>query len=186
MRSDFDVRENLAAFVAVGATESVGAALTRLRRDGGEFVLITASPNVPEEDQPVCVLREVELIVLARDESQDLSQLLEKCPQLLVLGERDLSDEEAPREVLSVLAEAGASGCVIRLADGALGVVSADSIARAVSSEDIALVRVGMAEAAVPARTYICRKCVPPRRKRPRIGSAPNCDVWSHGVMQAA
>lgn len=179
-----DITKKLSPFVAVEKTASVAAALATLRGADAEFILVTAKVNQPKEAQPFSVLREAELIALADNGSQKLSGLLPKCPPLLVVEDDDLKPEGASRDILNVLMRTGAACAVVHLKDASLGVVSAQAFARLIPIKDIALMKPEKMEASVSARTYVCLQCAPPRRKRPRTGGPPNCDVWSHGVMQ--
>jgi hypothetical protein len=183
MSKVFDLKKNMQPYASVKAEVSVAEGLTTLRESGKEFLLITVTANDPPGEQPASVLREDKLIELAKNQGQKLSELLETLPPLLEL-EGDALPYEDLSELLTVLGMTRAAAFVVRSAGGPVGVVPRSAVARALPPEEIAFVGSERGEMRTSARTYICRKCKPARRKRPMTGGAPTCDVWSHGTMQ--
>ncbi len=178
-----DVNQLLASYVTVDVSESVGQALTRLRNDNKDFIMITKKWD--EQDVPVSVLGEPALMRLASEQNQKLEQLLGEFPPILTVDEDDLEDEFFI-DALTILGKTDSPGLVVRLLDNTLGIVSRRTVARVVPLEEIAFVGAERAANTVGVlpRTYICRKCDPERRKPARVGGPPNCDVFSHGAME--
>ena len=181
---NLDVHKSLASYVTAEITESVAEALTKLRNADKDFIIVTQQCN--EQVVPVSILEEPALMGMAAQQNQKLDQLLERFPPLLTINEGDLDDENLS-DVLTILVATESPGFVVLLPDGSLGILSKASVSRAVPLEEI--VHIGpergiAGEISVPARSYVCRKCKPERRKIIRVGEPPKCDVWSHGSMQ--
>ncbi len=155
----------------------IGAAIRKLReRADRHFVLVTEK-NPENGIQPISLLNEEQLFEIADHENQTFEQVRERLTPLLVLEQPDI-DPNQYGQLLSILIGTKARGAIVRSGSG-YEVLSTSKLARNLNPNEMFSVSIS-----VPVRTYICRQCEPPRRKRPASGGAPTCDRIFHGVME--
>lgn len=164
----------LEAFLCVDPTQSLLAAVAALRRTGADFALVGSARH------PVSLAR-TEQIAAMKGTDTPVMGIQEHLPPLLIVdgtprGRDDIS------EIIGILDQTVAPGAVIADEGCAVGVLAREVLAEMLRREDPKMER--GAALVVPAQTYVCRKCRPPKRRRPRDGGvAPLCDIFSHGPM---
>jgi hypothetical protein len=183
MREKLELAGNLEPFILIPTSASVAEALTTLQDTDAIFAV------VGDTSHPQALLQEDHLSALTDEESQVLTELLDRLPSLLVVdGEVENLDVEDLKQFAYLLQQTRAPGLVVYQDNQTIGIVPRSAIARALPLAAITSTSTKRlyGDASVPARTFICRKCNPPPRRRPRQGDeAPICPRdWLHGPME--
>lgn len=169
----------LEGIVWVDPSLTIGKAVQAIRDASVDFAVVGSF------EHPVSVVRAAELEGYG-DTGRTLDAVRGELPGLLIYDRMPEGPEEM-FDAVSILARSGAPGMLVRGDPGMTGVVARDALAGLPLDTTLTggLLNVERGETlTVPARTYVCRKCAPPKRRRPREGGAPSCDVFSHGPME--
>ena len=175
---------DLEPFILIPASSSIALALAMIRATNVSFAIIEA------ENYLQAVVQEYHLAQLANLGNHSVESALEHLPALFLVddGKSGLEAKDI-EQFADILGQTGAPGLVLDHADQVLGILSARTIFDALppSALPIDTSKRIYGNIAVPVRTFICRKCLPPQpRRRPRDGSTPpTCPRdRSHGLME--
>jgi hypothetical protein len=154
-----------------------------------EPLLLVMAMDEEGTRRPLTVMSWADLAGLAAQETP-LMRLAEHLPPLVSL---DVTGEALDEDTLLATADAlalspAAPGVLVERDGQAIGVLARNKVAAALSLDLLGKgdARFGVIPD-VPTRRYICRKCVPPSYRLPRItgAQAPACRrVWFHGPME--
>jgi hypothetical protein len=126
-------------------------------------------------------------VTVTSQEGKSLAEVLDRFPPIVVIdGEVTVLNAEDIRELALLLKRTNAAGLVVYQNNQA-GIISRKTIANALLISAIALPGSERlyGNSKVSPRTFICRKCKPPRFYRPRQGGeVPTCKL--HGTMERA
>jgi CBS domain-containing protein len=175
-----DLARELAPAATLSPATSVKEAL--VQAGAGEEPLVL----VAEGDRPQALFTVEQVAAHAGAPGRTLADLLPEAHELVVVDEEVLAPEEI-RELVRLAAHARVPGVVVLREDRPAGVLSAKRLATALPLGEVASRRRRMyGDPTVPARTFICRTCVPPTRRRPRTGfDEPVCPRNpAHGPME--
>jgi hypothetical protein len=185
MPTTFDFSKDVVSFAVLSLSASIAEALALLRESRTLYAVIC------DADQPQTLVQERHLAAFAGDTARMLAEVLSLFPPLLVTDqEREipLADLKEFARLLQLTPQP--PGLLLCSNRQIRGVIPRSAVASTLSS---ALPMMGQlpkrlyGEIAVPAHTYICRKCSAPQpRRRPRIGDVvPECPRnWRHGPME--
>lgn len=183
MTSNLELAKKFEQFILLPVSAYVDEALAALRKSDAIFAVMG------DTNHPQTLIREEHLSNLAGEVSRSLSEFLDRLPPLLVVdGEVAFLDAEDLKQFADLLQQTKAPGLVVYQDNQVVGVVSRSVISRALPLTVITPTSTKRlyGDAKVPIRTFVCRKCTPPSRRRPRQGEeAPICPRdWLHGPME--
>lgn len=177
-----EMKKYLEPFISIQVTATVAETLAQLRSKGVAFALVHDAKN------PRALLQESHLVSLVGKENEVLSQVLDHFPPLLIVDEDAAGlDMQDVKELALLLKRTSAAGLVVYQDNHLTGMVTRTTIANALTLDTIPYTSSERAyelsgNIGVPPRTFICRKCLPPRIRRPRQGAGiPRCP--EHGKM---
>lgn len=168
--------------VKVDVSAAIADALHEMRQNTSKFAVLT------EEGRPKSLVTEEQLVGLSLNEEKSLAAMADLLPPLLIVDEPEDRHVDADEvlNTLNQLVTIHAPGYLTYDGNGQIQVLARSSLAEVLPTSYI--LSLGVSErrtvtAADGGKTYICRKCIPPRRRRPRTEGAPDCDVPGHGQM---
>jgi len=181
----FDITKDVVSFAVLPPSATIAEASAMLRGSGTPYAVIC------DAGQPQTLVQERHLVAFAGDVARTLAEVLSLLPPLLVTDqEREITLADLKEFARLLQLTPQPPGLLICSNRQIRGVIPRGVVASALSS---ALPLIGQlprrlyGEIAVPAHTYICRKCpVPQPRRRPRSGDeVPECPRnWLHGPME--
>jgi hypothetical protein len=181
----FDFSKDIVSFVVLPLLASIAEALAMLRGSDTPYAVIG------DAGQPQTLVQEHHLVAFAGDTARTLADVLSLLPPLLVTDQaREITPADLKEFARLLQLTPQPPGLLICSDRQIRGVIPRSAVASTLSS---ALPMMGQlpkrlyGEIAVPAHTYICRKCSSPQpRRRPRSGDeVPECPRnWLHGPME--
>ena len=192
MASRLELAQHFEGFLPISKSVTVADALARLRGASKNFLVIVDNDNQMQEVETL--VRADHLENLAGRKDIALVGVLTQLPALVVIeGDKTILDIADIAELSLLLEQADAPGVIVFQDKQVKGVVSVETIAKALPLSSIPIYDIkGLyGNPVTPERYYICHKCErddpPPPRSPYREGyTPPDCPKhpWLHGPME--
>jgi len=165
-------------------SSSLSEAITALQGQPADYVVISG------EDGDLALVEPASLVALGLAPSagkMSLQQCIPRLPPLFVIDVQDTTmSNQAARDLTDSLLAQNIPALAVMSGPKILGAVPLRSLlalaAKPLLADPSEERSYGVPY--TPVRTYVCFKCSPPSRRRPRSGEAPTCPLLpSHGPM---